>query len=109
MLAVSRSVPAPVLLPRNECQRVRFITGPKEKATAFDAAVLRMLKNLQQTFCLWAQAKTGVSGGLLFWLGVGLLRRCFRIRFSVRCGLCLVVHQAWTGVRRSGRMAELSS
>ena len=60
----------PSFLTRNECLRARFITGPKEKPTASDAAVSRMLKNLQQTFFLWARAKTGVSAGLFVWLGL---------------------------------------
>jgi hypothetical protein len=94
VLAVSRSVPVPVLLPRSQCQRVRFsIRDQKKRPRPFDAAILRMLKNLQQTFVLLVQAKTGVSGGLFVWLGSACTAAVFAFVF-----LC-VAGYAWSSIK----------
>ena len=52
-----------------------------------------MLKNLQQNFFLWVRAKTGVSAGLLVWLGLA----CCAIVFTF-VYLC-VAGDAWLSIK----------
>ena len=61
-----------------------------------------MIKSLQRGIILWVQAKTGLTGILVAWLGIAAAAAIMMVVFLCVSGCALVIDQAGACIRSAG-------